>query len=377
MLTKGDDFPIHQTVDPIAYSGTDRNFYDRYYFNGYSRDGTVFFACALGVYPHLNIMDGAFCVVVDGVQHNLRASRHLEMERLDTRVGPLAVEVIEPLRKLRILVAENEYGISADITFDCRAQAIEEPRFTYRHGPRTLMDYTRLTQNGSYQGWIKVHGKVIGLDQTDIWGTRDRSWGVRNIGLPDPQPPVPAVVPQFFWLWVPLNFDDGFSLYHLCADERGEAWNVSAILGTLGDGDAPRIKDCHVDLELEGGTRHLQVATIRLRGTGGETRIELTPQWKFYMSGMGYIHPEWGHGFDKGKLAIGYDRIVLQETHDSKFPLHLHIQQFVTARMILPNGGERSGCGVLEQCMLGPYKPLGLAGLDDVPGFGSSKELSR
>ncbi|WP_293542506.1 hypothetical protein, partial [Phenylobacterium sp.] len=29
MLTKGDDFPIHQTPEPIAVSGTDRNFYDR------------------------------------------------------------------------------------------------------------------------------------------------------------------------------------------------------------------------------------------------------------------------------------------------------------------------------------------------------------
>ncbi|MCZ6711093.1 MAG: hypothetical protein O7B25_12080, partial [Gammaproteobacteria bacterium] len=26
MLTKADDYPIHQTPEPIAYSGTDRNF---------------------------------------------------------------------------------------------------------------------------------------------------------------------------------------------------------------------------------------------------------------------------------------------------------------------------------------------------------------
>ena len=36
MLSKGDDYPIHQTSEPIAYAGTDRNFYDRYFFNGYS-----------------------------------------------------------------------------------------------------------------------------------------------------------------------------------------------------------------------------------------------------------------------------------------------------------------------------------------------------
>ena len=111
MLSKADDYPIHQTAEPIAYAGTDRNFYDRYFFNGYSPDGSVFFAAALGVYPALNVMDGAFCVVVDGVQHNLRVSRILHMERMDTRVGPFSVSVVEPLRRLRVQVERNEHGI--------------------------------------------------------------------------------------------------------------------------------------------------------------------------------------------------------------------------------------------------------------------------
>ena len=57
MLTKADDFPLHQTPEPMAFAGTDRNFYDRFFFNGYAPDGSVFFAAALGVYPQLNIMD--------------------------------------------------------------------------------------------------------------------------------------------------------------------------------------------------------------------------------------------------------------------------------------------------------------------------------
>ena len=66
-LSKGDDFPIHQTSEPIAYAGTDRNFYDRYFFNGYGEQGEAFFALAFGVYPHLNIADASFCIVEDGV----------------------------------------------------------------------------------------------------------------------------------------------------------------------------------------------------------------------------------------------------------------------------------------------------------------------
>ena len=107
MLTKGDEYPIHQTPDPIAFSGTDRNFYDRYFFNGYTTDGAVFFGAALGVYPHLNIIDAAFSVRIGERQYNLHASRHLQMERMDTQVGPIRVEVIEPLQKLRVVIEDN------------------------------------------------------------------------------------------------------------------------------------------------------------------------------------------------------------------------------------------------------------------------------
>ncbi|MCA6242508.1 MAG: hypothetical protein IM666_01890, partial [Phenylobacterium sp.] len=140
MLTKGDDFPIHQTPEPIAFSGTDRNFYDRYFFNGYQPDGTEFFAVAFGVYPHLNIADAHFSVIRDGV--------------------------------------EPSNGIAADLTFEGRSFPIEEPRFIYRNGPRAFMDYTRLTVNVRVSGWIEVDGLRRELAPGSV-GTRDRSWGVR------------------------------------------------------------------------------------------------------------------------------------------------------------------------------------------------------
>ena len=73
MLSKGDDYPLHQTPEPIAFSGTDRNFYDRYFFNGYNPDGSGFFALSLGIYPHLDVADAHFCVLRNGKQHCLHA----------------------------------------------------------------------------------------------------------------------------------------------------------------------------------------------------------------------------------------------------------------------------------------------------------------
>ena len=78
MITQGDDYPIHQTPEPVQQVFTsDRNFYDRFFFNGYFREGEPYFAAAMGIYPNIGMIDCAFSVIVGGVQHCVRASRVL------------------------------------------------------------------------------------------------------------------------------------------------------------------------------------------------------------------------------------------------------------------------------------------------------------
>jgi len=364
MLTKADDYPVHQLPEPIATSGSDRNFYDRYFFNGYTMDGRVFFAVALGVYPHLNVMDASFSTIVDGVQHNLRASRLLASERMDTRVGPIAIEVIEPLKRLRVRVSDNEHRIAADLVFSARAPAVEEPRFTFRQGPRTMMDYTRLTQNGAYEGFISVAGKRIEVTPAMFVGTRDRSWGVRPIGLADPQGAAPPRPPQFYWLWSPLNFPDRFMLYHNNADGSGKPWNTASVIGPVGDSTPMHMVECKSHITYKSGTRHAKSAIIEtVDAQGGKWRAELTQRYNFYMSGIGYMHPEWGHGHWKGENALGYDTHDLASVNEND-PRFWHVQAFVTARLSGPNV-EREGAGVLEQLVIGAHAPSGFTGLMD------------
>ncbi|HWA88447.1 MAG TPA: hypothetical protein VG889_00315 [Rhizomicrobium sp.] len=357
MLTKADDYPVHQLPEPIATAGSDRNFYDRYFFNGYTAGGETFFAVALGVYPHLNVMDAAFSLIRDGVQHNLRASRLLSSERLDTKVGPISIDVVEPLKTLRVRVASNAHGLAADLTFHARALPVEEPRFTYRIGPRTLLDYTRLTQNGTYEGSVELGGKRI--DMEGVLGTRDRSWGVRPIGLPDPQMVAPPRMPQFYWLWAPLNFEDRFMLYHNNADGEGVPWNTAAVVGALGDAKPMHTSDCRSSIVYKSGTRHAKSAAIE----AGPWRAELTTRYHFYMSGIGYGHPEWGHGIYRGDDALGYDTLALASVNEND-PRYQHIQAIVDARLTGP-GVDRSGMGVLEQLVVGQFAPHGLTGIFD------------
>ena len=96
MITRGDDYPLHQTSRPVRHAGLHRNLYDRFFFNGYSKDGSAFFAIAHGQYPGRDVADAAFSVILDGVQHNVRASRRMGADRLDTTVGPISVSIVEP-----------------------------------------------------------------------------------------------------------------------------------------------------------------------------------------------------------------------------------------------------------------------------------------
>ena len=60
MITAGDDYPLHNDPRPVRDPGTERNLYDRFFFNGYSPDADAYFSIALGMYPGRNIMDAAF-----------------------------------------------------------------------------------------------------------------------------------------------------------------------------------------------------------------------------------------------------------------------------------------------------------------------------
>ena len=117
MLSSWDDYPVHQVAEPIRFVGTsDRNFYDRYYFNGHACSDDLFFVIGMGQYPNLGTQD-AFVVVRRGDKHRVvRASRELD-DRMDLSVGPFGLEITRPLEELRLTLDDNEHGISFDLTW--------------------------------------------------------------------------------------------------------------------------------------------------------------------------------------------------------------------------------------------------------------------
>ena len=371
MITRGDDYPIHQTPEPIAYVGPARNFYDRYFFNGYDLEDDIFFAAALGVYPYVNVMDAAFSLIVDGVQHNLLASKSMHMERMDTSVGPMEVQVLEPLHKHRLLVDEPEQGLKADLTFTSRVVVQEEPRFTRRVGTQLVMDSTRLTQNGEWSGQITFRDREIDVAPKRWRGTRDRSWGVRGIGAGDPQPnPEAGNGFQFYWLWAPINWDDGATFYHLNDDELGRPWNTHGVFAPLhGAGEPEPMARVSSEIDFISGTRHAKEARLRFEADGGGvSEIIMRPRYHWYMKGVGYGHESFAHGSYHGELDTHFEQYALADVDDAT-TLHIQAISDVEMRGDLCAGGEtRAGRGVLEQMIIGPHAPSGFTeALDMAP----------
>lgn len=364
MLHPLDDQPIHQTPEPLLHPATgDRNAYDRFFFNGYAPDGSLYFAAAFGLYPNRRIRDASFSVVRGGRQHALHASREAG-PREPLRVGPIAIEIEEPMRRLRLRVAPNEWGLEADLCFAARTAALEEPRFVRREQGRLLMDSTRFTQFGGWDGWLAVGGERI--EVAALGGSRDRSWGIRPIG--ERPPGTITGTPQFFWLWAPIQFADCCAHFDVNEDGAGARWHqYGAVVPLLAPGGDPAdaaglelAADVAHRITWQPGTRRAARAEIDLVAAGGAKRtIALEPILTFQMLGIGYLHPEWGHGMWKGPEAVAGESWTLADLPPLD-PRHIHVQALCRARM-----GEREGVGILEQLVIGPHAPSRISGLLD------------
>ncbi len=371
MLNKLDDFPIHQTPEPIAHPATsDRNVYDRTWYNGYAEDGSYYFGIGMAVYPHRGILDCAFSVVTrGGRQHCFFGSRRAPVERTEMQVGPFRMEVIEPMRRTRVVLDRNKSGITCDLTFSARTAAIQEARQILWSGTRRVMDATRFDQFGRWSGSIQHPDGEIQVDDRICRGTKDRSWGVRNVG--EREAGGAPVIPQgIFFLWAPLFWDDHITHGIFFDGPRGEALVREGIVAPLyaSEAEVPAVQDgrdqrmatARHRLKYVPGTRLAGSAEIDLVDLEGSTRtISLEPILKFQMKGLGYSHPEWGQGMWKGELEIGGESFDPQKLN-MLAPENIHVQQVVRA-----TDGKKNGIGVLEQASFGPYAPAGFTDFFD------------
>ena len=118
-LSPIDEFLAHQTPDTFDHVATsDRNFYDRYYFNMHSSSDELFVIIGLGQYPNLGVTDAFITVSIGSEQHTVRrvARARQRPPRHDGRPARRS-RSSRASRTLRIRCDDNEWGVDADLTF--------------------------------------------------------------------------------------------------------------------------------------------------------------------------------------------------------------------------------------------------------------------
>lgn len=378
MLTNLDEYPIHQFAEPMRYVATsDRNFYDRYYFMGFEKTGQAMFIAGLGVYPNLGVTDAFVLIRYEGQHQVVRASQELElMDRLKPSVGPISVDIVEPLRQLRVRCEPNEWGIELDCTFTGTHAPLEEPRHYVREQGRIIFDTTRLAQTGNWAGTIRVKDTTFEVDHENWYGTRDRSWGVRPIGESEPQG-IRAKAPfSWFWIYCPVQFEDHTLVIIMQEHTDGSRVMTESVrIWPLGSGKADEVftRSRH-EMTFTEGTRFSTGAHLYMNAPtsvdddapGELIDITVEPQIPTYVGvGTGYGYdPDWKHGQWQGTEPVvqhfeldvdspeGKARLFGIVDNGAKFTYTDHL-------------GTHVGYGLYENMIIGPHDQYGFADMLD------------
>ena len=219
MITRYDEMFCHQVVSTFDRPASSaREWTERAWLQVHSTTGAAHLATGFGYYPNRNIMDAFACFTIeDRLHYIVRASRELRPEIDVFKVGPFRYEVVEPLRKVRFVLDDNQYGLSFDVTSEAVSPLYEEPAQTQISRGRLKEDIKRMVQGGRPHGWIKADGQTFQLDQTNWVCERDRSWGVRVAGADFIETGVqpPEMYPGQLFNFVFMQFEDWGASFHL------------------------------------------------------------------------------------------------------------------------------------------------------------------
>lgn len=363
-----DEYPIHQAALSVAAPATtDRNFYDRWYFMGHDRTGEILFIAGMGYYPNVGVKDGFLCVRRGDRQEVVRCSDAYDPatdDRLSPAVNGLRIEVLEPLQRVRFVADTDEHGMGADLTWDGSFAAIDEERHQLLHGVQAIVDTWRFAQVGTWTGELRLGGEPIPVDPGRWVGSRDRSWGRRPIGDSDPPGrPVLGDDYGFWWLYVPVRFDDFAIVLIVQEDGRGHR-TLNNAERILPDGSTEQLGWPHVTIHYESATRIPTAADIRLTEPDGkpfDLRVESLGYIPLHV-GCGYGgDPDWLNGQWKGP---GWTSPAV---YDMASP---EIRQRVPWGVVDHVGkatiGDLTGWGLFEHGTIGAHAPSGFTDLGSV-----------
>lgn len=388
MLSPFDELPVHQTPYPLSVvANTDNGFDDGYWFGAFSAEDRVFCFSGLRINPNTDMVGGYFGVMRDGIQRTLRFSRTWRDDPALT-VGPYRLEVVEPYRHLRITVADNPSGLTAELNWRGLAPAFLEAHHLATNRGRPTTDQTRYSQPGVVDGWIDVAGDRVEVDPAHWYGSRDHSWGVYFDRPPlaaDPRwlpPPRPEGVRRALRFWTLFGAGDLAGFYAIHEDPAGRQVPMNDTFGTPFEGQLsvgwdkevyPLVAGRH-ELTVVPGTRLLARGRVVLTDAdGGTWTQDVEPVGvPWVTSTIGYQGGSWKDGGSMRTYHGPGVQVEWDEFDFSRQPLDhtqyngtvqrgLHGKEYLSRiTTTAPDGRQWTGAGHTELFLDGPYAPLGL-----------------
>ena len=191
------------------------------------------------------------------------------------RVGPLSLEVAEPLREIRLTLDEPGFPLAYDLVFEARFPPVaHDPTLVERDG-EVMTNSMSFFQSGSFSGTVTIAGEQRLVERRA--GFRDRSWGMRkHDGAPR----------RGFVVFMAAEFEDEalYVLLHETASGRraySGGWSMTAA------GTVDTVVAAEHDLRF--GEAWLDGGSLELKMESGRTRtIAFETQTRLFLSGVGY-----------------------------------------------------------------------------------------
>lgn len=295
VLLGADELPFHQTTSTFAgVAGTDPSWNDGHYVCAADQAGTVAFTSNVRLYQNNDVLDGFVCLRHGGRQYNVRVSRRLRPDMEHLGAGPLRLEIVEPLRTVRLVLGDNPIGIRLDVTCHTANVPYMGPIEVREIEGRRLSERATYEITGEAEGWVEVGGERVDLTRSSSSFFRNHSWGFQPPrGRPiDHGAPTPGKRAAGVRQWVLFHMPDHGGFFFDDPSGRAAA-GKGAILH--GDRIVPTVRLDH-DLEFYDGGRRLRRGTFRLTDIEGiERAYEFSDLGWVYCQGGGYFG-----GFDDG-----------------------------------------------------------------------------
>jgi hypothetical protein len=362
MLTKFDEFHCHQIVDTFDHVvDSDRQWTEKFWCNVHDTTGKLVLATGFGVYPNRNVMDGYGCVNLDNkTQYNVRLSRELRPQIEELKVGPLSWEVVEGLKKIRLTLGDNEYGISYELEFVGRMPAHEEIPQVRRDKGRIFMNTCRMAQLGRAKGWVKVDGTTYDVDE-NLWrAQRDHSWGIRmGVGAPETgvQSPDISFFANLMINWLTAQFENWGVHYYLIekADGTVEYLSGAVVYGFEDDREAIPVVSVDHNFEYHPNSGRMKSGRVVLTAAdGSKTELAMRQLTTMYLMGGGYIgYNGFYHGIWMGPYWTDGEKwdVANPEVANKVHGLDDTVCEY--------RCGDEVGYGIIENLILGSFPKYG------------------